>query len=232
MRKTVITFAIASVLALGFAAASAQAAAVSGSTPTAALLMALTAHSTPSASSSSMGVIAATRPLTGSQTVLPVIGSVTVKGNKWLRVLLPQRPDSSSGWIPAADVETGSTPWHIVVDRAARQASIYKDGQLVNRFSVIVGKPSTPTPSGNFFVAEIAYEGYSTVSGPYALLTSAYSNVYQSFEGGPGQVALHGIVGLSDPIGTAASHGCVRFADANIVWLATHVSAGTPITIN
>ena len=32
----------------------------------------------------------------------------------------------------------------------------------------------------------------SAAGGPYALATSARSNVLQEFEGGPGQIALHG----------------------------------------
>jgi lipoprotein-anchoring transpeptidase ErfK/SrfK len=51
------------------------------------------------------------------------------------------------------------------------------------------------------------------------------------FEGGPGQLALHGIIGLDDPLGTASSHGCIRFSDAAVTWLATHILGGTPIDI-
>jgi lipoprotein-anchoring transpeptidase ErfK/SrfK len=108
---------------------------------------------------------------------------------------------------------------------------VYDRGRAVRTFWIIVGKPSTPTPAGQFFVAEKLYEGYGVQTGPWALATSAYSNVYQQFDGGPGQVALHGLVGLSDPLGTAASHGCVRFADGDITWLAQRLGAGTPITI-
>jgi lipoprotein-anchoring transpeptidase ErfK/SrfK len=160
-----------------------------------------------------------------------VLAQTTVDARTWLRVRLPQRPDGATGWISSAGTHLHSDSWYIVVDRALRRASIYDHGRLVRQFSVIVGKPSTPTPSGHFFVAEILDLGYGIVTGPYALATSAYSNVYQEFEGGPGQVALHGIVGLYDAIGTASSHGCVRFSDADITWLATRVRAGTPIDI-
>ena len=39
--------------------------------------------------------------------------------------------------------------------------------------------------------------------------TSAFSNTYYSFDGGPGQVGIHG---TNQPwvIGSYASHGCVR----------------------
>ena len=70
------------------------------------------------------------------------------------------------------------------------------------------------------------------MTGPYALATSAYSNVLQEFDGGPGQVALHGLVGLAGSPGQAVSHGCVRFYNQDITWLAEHLTPGTPITID
>ena len=51
------------------------------------------------------------------------------------------------------------------------------------------------------------------VYGPYAMGTSAFSNTYYSFDGGPGQVGIHG---TNQPwvIGSYASHGCVRLPNA------------------
>ena len=66
---------------------------------------------------------------------------------------------------------------------------------------------------------------------PYALALSARSDVLQEFEGGPGQIALHGIANLGGTIGTAVSHGCVRLANRSITWLAARISAGVPVTI-
>jgi lipoprotein-anchoring transpeptidase ErfK/SrfK len=206
--------------------------AVPASTPTVTLLIPAGVHTYPGTSAPTTSVVAPTRPLTGSPTVLPVVGTAEANGVKWVRVRLPQRPDNSTGWISTAGTRAGSDPWHILVSESAFTARVYEHGKLVVTFPVIVGKPSTPTPTGHFFVAEVLDEGYGTVSGPYALATSDYSNVYQEFEGGPGQIALHGRVGLSDPISTAASHGCVRFLNQDIVWLAAHIPAGTPIDIS
>jgi lipoprotein-anchoring transpeptidase ErfK/SrfK len=71
------------------------------------------------------------------------------------------------------------------------------------------------------------------VTGPYALATSAYSNVLQEFDGGPGQLALHGREGLYSEgnIGTASSHGCIRFERSAIEYLAHELVVGTLITI-
>ena len=49
--------------------------------------------------------------------------------------------------------------------------------------------------------------------------------------GGPGQIALHGIGNIGGPMGTAASHGCIRVSNSAVTWLARHIRAGTPLTI-
>jgi lipoprotein-anchoring transpeptidase ErfK/SrfK len=230
-RTARLSAVVITAVAIAPAAASASAATIPAATPTVTLLAPAGVHTYPGDSAATTSVIAATRPLTGSPTTLPVIATATAEGTPWVEVRLPQRPDGSVGWISTAATSASTDPWFITIDRARRQARIYDAGKLARTFTVIVGKPSTPTPAGNFFVAEIVHEGYSTVSGPYALATSAYSNVLQEFDGGPGQVALHGVVGLDDPMGTASSHGCVRFTDADVTWLAHRIPAGTPIHI-
>jgi lipoprotein-anchoring transpeptidase ErfK/SrfK len=67
--------------------------------------------------------------------------------------------------------------------------------------------------------------------GPFALALSARSNALQEFEGGPGQIALHGRDNLGGTLGAAESHGCVRLATADIDWLSTRIGPGTPVTI-
>ena len=98
-------------------------------------------------------------------------------------------------------------------------------------FRVVVGKRSTPTPLGRFFVAERVRQPRGSALGPWVLATSAYSDVLQQFGGGPGQIGLHGRTGLPGALGSAASHGCIRFSDRAIAWLAARVRPGTPITI-
>jgi lipoprotein-anchoring transpeptidase ErfK/SrfK len=95
----------------------------------------------------------------------------------------------------------------------------------------VIGKPSTPTPRGAFFIEEgLALSSYET-GGPFALATSARSNVFQEFEGGPGQIGIHGTNNLSGAPGSAASHGCVRLRTQAITWLARRIGAGVPLTV-
>jgi len=159
--------------------------------------------------------------------VLPIIST----RDGWYRVRLPYRPDGATGWISAQRTTTSTTPWSVYINRAQRTARIYFEGKLKRRYRIIVGKPSTPTPAGRFFITAVMEEK-GEVSGPYALLTSAFSNVYSEFDGGPGQVAMHGREGLSGAIGTASSHGCMRFEASAITWMAWHLLQGSPVVIS
>lgn len=195
------------------------------------------AWATPDPHGRLLAIIHPRRPLTGAQTVLPVITEAQGSdGQPWLEVRLPGRPlhgqlIATTGWIAAEGTVPGRTPWHIVINTARRRASVFKHGHQVRRFSVIVGKPSTPTPIGAFFVEESVAVPANAVGAPYALATSARSNALQEFAGGPGQIALHSVRNIGGTLGTAASHGCIRFAVRAIRWLAAHIPPGTPVTI-
>jgi lipoprotein-anchoring transpeptidase ErfK/SrfK len=55
--------------------------------------------------------------------------------------------------------------------------------------------------------------------------------VLQEFDGGPGQIAVHGLSNVGGVPGTATSHGCVRLTDAAMRWLVVRIGPGTPVTI-
>jgi lipoprotein-anchoring transpeptidase ErfK/SrfK len=176
--------------------------------------------------------VAARRPLTRVRTILPVLGEATSDdGRTWVQVRLPGRPNGHKGWIPAARTRSASTGWHISVDLSARRVAVYRDGLLERRFKAIVGKRSTPTPRGQFFVEEALSLSSTAAGGPFALASSARSRVLQEFDGGPGQIALHGTNNLIGALGTAVSHGCIRLSTRAITWLARRIGAGVPLTV-
>jgi lipoprotein-anchoring transpeptidase ErfK/SrfK len=178
-----------------------------------------------------LGTLAARRPITGAPTVVPLLARASAAGTTWLRVRLPQRPNGSSGWITADGTVTRRARLEVVVDRSRRRAWAYLDGSRVRGWPVVVGRPETPTPTGHFFVTERVRQPRGSPLGPWVLATSAYSGVLRQFGGGPGQVGLHGRSGLRAPLGSAASHGCVRFSDRSIAWLARRARAGTAVTV-
>ncbi len=172
-------------------------------------------------------------PITGEPTTVPVIGALTgPDGVRWLRVMLPGRPNGSTGWIAQQGTRELVTDWHIVVDLAARRVRVYSAGHALRAFRAVVGKPSTPTPTGEFFVEETLRMSPGEAGGPFALALSARSNVLQEFEGGQGQIAMHGRDNLGGTLGAAESHGCIRLASTSIEWLAARIAPGTPVTID
>ncbi|HEX3240473.1 MAG TPA: L,D-transpeptidase family protein [Solirubrobacterales bacterium] len=187
-------------------------------------------RSRPSADARRVDVVAARRPLTRVRTVLPQLASGGA-GDAWLRVRLPGRPNGHAGWIAANGTRSDSTGWRIRVSLGKRRVSVFHDGRRLRSFRAVVGAPATPTPRGSFFVEEaLALASYEP-GAPYALATSARSNVLQEFEGGPGQIALHGTRNIPGALGSAVSHGCVRLSSHAIAWLASRIGAGVPLSI-
>jgi lipoprotein-anchoring transpeptidase ErfK/SrfK len=209
------------------AAAGAGVAPVRSTQELAALTRAHQARSGPSVHAPPVVLVPAVTPINEGRTVLPVVAH---RGT-WLKVMLPGRPNGHTAWIQRAATIRSFTPWHLVVDRAHRRVTVYRSGRAVRSFTAIVGKPSTPTPRGNFFVEESVALGSQDVGAPFALALSARSNVLQEFAGGPGQIALHGLENVGGVLGTAVSHGCVRLADSTMRWLVVRIGPGTPVTI-
>lgn len=172
----------------------------------------------------------------GGPEQLLVLGSrIDSRGGEWLRVRLDVRPNGAGVWLNANYVTLRETHWRIAVSRAQRRLRVYWDGRLRRSWQVVVGKPSTPTPGGLFAIAaELRQPESGGFVGSWVLPLTAHSDVLMHFDGGDGQVALHGRGGASfaDPLGSARSHGCIRMEDAMIGWLAGHVPIGTPVLVS
>ena len=122
-------------------------------------------------------------------------------------------------------------PYRIVVRLRVHKLELWKGQRLVLHARTVVGKPSTPTPLGMFYVTDLLrpHDPNGTY-GPFAFNLSAHSRVLWHFAGGDGVVAIHG---TDQPwlIGKSASHGCVRVKNAVIRRLAHVLPLGTPVLI-
>jgi len=154
-----------------------------------------------------------------------------------LRVRLPTRPNRAVGWIDAERVVLRRTPWRIVVDRGARRLTLLHAGEPVARAHAVIGTSATPTPTGLFAIASVWRNPPDDFLGAWVLPLTAHSDVLDTYEGGDGRVAIHGRGGdaLRAPLGSAASHGCVRLENADIARLVRRIGrnalAGTPVRI-
>jgi lipoprotein-anchoring transpeptidase ErfK/SrfK len=149
---------------------------------------------------------------------------------RWLHVLLPLRPNGSSGWVRADHVRRIPVRTRIVVDLSARSLRFYRDGKLRLRATVAVGSPATPTPVGRYYVNQrLIPADANGPFGPGAIGISAFSPVLTGWaQGGP--VAIHG---TDEPwsIGRAVSNGCIRLPNAIDKKLFWQTPAGTPVLI-
>jgi lipoprotein-anchoring transpeptidase ErfK/SrfK len=152
-------------------------------------------------------------------------------GHTWLKVLLPRRPNESTGWVRRDQVRLVATSYQVEVDLSDRTARLLRHRRTVRRWQVGVGRPFTPTPTGQFFVTvKLRPPQISTVYGAWALGLSGYSEVLEQFGTGDGQIALHG-TGNAGDLGREVSNGCVRMDNQTITDLAQTLPLGTPVTI-
>ncbi|CAA9536758.1 MAG: hypothetical protein AVDCRST_MAG30-4305 [uncultured Solirubrobacteraceae bacterium] len=163
----------------------------------------------------------------GSRTVLRVVE----RRDGWLRVLATQRPNGKTGWIPEASAELRATDFALHVDRSARRLALHRDGRVVRRMTVAIGRPGTPTPTGRFAVTDRLRP--SRADSPYGCcaiaLTGHQTKLVPGWPGGD-RLAIHGTP-QTETIGKAASLGCMRAHRRDLEYLLARLPLGTPVFI-
>jgi len=149
----------------------------------------------------------------------------------WFEIVLPVRPNGTTGWIHRRDIDIRYTTHRVEVDVSARTASVYEGSTPLLRTKVVVGKRSTPTPLGTFYInVNIDRRGAVDAYGPYILGLSGFSEILSSFNGGEPTIGIHG-TNRPDLLGSAASNGCVRFPNDLITFMHQVLPLGTPVVI-
>jgi L,D-transpeptidase catalytic domain len=162
----------------------------------------------------------------GGPTWVPVVASQP----GWDRVLLPTRPNRSTGWIylPGGGLQIASDGYRIAVDLADDRLTVTDSGRRLGAWPVAVGAAATPTPTGRTFLLASMAPVHPTYS-PLILALGLHSSMLGSFGGGPGTVGLHG---WPDPavFGHPVSHGCIRVPEAALRVLA-RIPIGSSVMI-
>lgn len=161
----------------------------------------------------------------GADQVFLVIGS----RRGWFNVMVPVRPNGSTGWIRSSDVTLEGHDFSIVVELGAHTLTVYQGDAVWAQEPVGVGVATTPTPGGRFYTVEL-FASQKAAYGPYAYGLSGYSEVLYDFAGGDGQFGIHG---TNDPsgIGSDVSNGCIRMTNDAITLLAENLPIGVPVEI-
>lgn len=107
----------------------------------------------------------------------------------------------------------------LVINTTLRRLYHYQGKNLVKVYPVAVGKPSTPTPPGD-------YKIITKIMHPGGILGTRWMGLST----GQGNYGIHGTNNPSS-IGTAASLGCIRMYNHDVEELFSKVSIGTPVHI-
>jgi len=139
---------------------------------------------------------------------------------------LAQSATSAEQAAPAAS----TTKRVIVVSIEDRKLALVEDGQVKKVYSVAVGKPSTPSPTGTFTIERrvanptYRHSGKTVLPGPGNPVGTRWMGL--SKRG-------YGIHGTNEPtsIGKAASHGCIRMAKADLEQFYELVAVGDTVEL-
>ncbi len=161
----------------------------------------------------------------------PLVFLVVEQQHDWLKVLMPIRPNGSTGWLRRQDVSVTSHAFSIVVELTAHRITAFNGTEPFLSEPVGVGTTDTPTPPGLYYTRELIEKGSSGGPyGPYIFGLSGHSDVLTEFGGGDGELGIHG---TNDPsaLGHDVSHGCIRMSNKGITRLAETFPLGVPVEI-
>jgi hypothetical protein len=164
----------------------------------------------------------------GSRTTL----SVAATRGDWLGVTSTALPNGKVGWVRASrTLDMHRTQISIRVDLSKRTLELRKGKSTVRHFQVAIGRPGSPTPTGRYAITDkLAGSQYGPYYGCCILALSGHQMHTPAGWHGGNRLAIHG-TDAPGTIGTPASAGCLRAADADLRVLMRRVPVGTPVFI-
>ncbi|MEM9948815.1 MAG: L,D-transpeptidase family protein [Cyanobacteria bacterium P01_D01_bin.36] len=123
----------------------------------------------------------------------------------------------------------------LVLSLRSRRVYLYQGDMLLSSYPVAIGTAETPTPQGEFTVSKMVenpvwqspWTGEIHEPGPNSALGLRWIE-FASTEAG--SFGFHGTPTV-ESIGKAASNGCVRMYNEDVVALFARVSVGTPVSV-
>lgn len=106
---------------------------------------------------------------------------------------------------------------HIHIDTTLRRLVLSDGLRVILAYPVSIGKPTTPTPLGDFYIV-------SRIKHPGGMLGTRWLGLNYDAYG------IHG-TDRPDSIGQMASNGCIRLYNHHIERLFDYVPFGTPVII-
>jgi lipoprotein-anchoring transpeptidase ErfK/SrfK len=157
---------------------------------------------------------------------------VTRLSGQWLGVISNLAGNNRVGWVPASAVTLSRDTWELHASLAKRQLTVLHDGKALYHWSIAVGRPTAPTPTGRFAVTDRLRTG--DPAGSYGCCILALSaqapHAISDWDGG-NRIAVHSTPETTS-IGEPVSHGCMRLTLAEGRWLLSHIPLGTPAIVS
>jgi lipoprotein-anchoring transpeptidase ErfK/SrfK len=185
------------------------------------------ARSAPTPTAKHVLVLHQLRPDYRRQEVLAIGAKLGADGRLWYRLSLPMRPNNTTGWVAANQLDLHHVATRILINIDKRRMQVLRGNNVLYSTTVAVGRPGMETPTGNYYV-QVRFHPDDSFLGVFAFETSAYSKLSE-WPGG-GVVGIHG-TSAPQLLGQAVSHGCVRMSNQAALALKRLVPLGTPITI-
>ena len=162
----------------------------------------------------------------------PRVLSVVKRRGRWVAVLVPELKNGRVGWIRMRDVSSFDTvSWSLHADLSKRSLVVRREGKVVRRVRVGVGRPGHSTPTGRFAVTDrLRVRDPASPYGCCVLaLTGHQVRLPPGWPGGD-RLAVHATRDLSG-LGNAVSLGCMRSHPNDARWLIRRVPLGSPVFI-
>jgi lipoprotein-anchoring transpeptidase ErfK/SrfK len=158
-----------------------------------------------------------------------------------------QRTSRRTVTVPVKEVEPEVTkaelaeqyPTYLTVDQSSFTVTLWKDLEPVQKYTVAVGAPEYPTPTGLYSIQNKQVDPVWSVpnsewAGELAGTTvaggTAENPLRSRWMGVTDGVGFHGTSDVGS-LGTAASHGCIRMDVPDVEALYDQVPVGTPVYI-
>jgi hypothetical protein len=163
----------------------------------------------------------------GSPRVLAVVG----RRGDWLAVVAPELANGRIAWLNAArGVDVFREPYSIEAFVSRRLLVVRRDGRVVTRTKIAVGRPAAPTPLGRFAVTDKLRTSGASPYGCCILALSAHQPRIPQGWGGGDRIAIHATPS-EETIGEAVSTGCMRAPSGVMRRLVGRIPIGTPVVV-
>jgi lipoprotein-anchoring transpeptidase ErfK/SrfK len=162
----------------------------------------------------------------------PQVVGVAARRGDWLGVVTSARPNGRLAWVRREQVTIAHTRWSLHADLSAHTLTLRRNGRAVHRMKVAIGRPGSETPTGRFAVTDkLSGTSYGAYYGCCVLALNGHQPKTPAGWKGGNRIAIHGTDSPAT-IGTAASAGCLRAADADLQVLMAKAPLGTPVFIH